>query len=84
VLSGKSLPEEEEPMITLKEDFMVKALFLSKEIILKQFVSDVLGIPMEEIFSVRISNPYLRKSYAQGKIMAGSASVSVSAYWILT
>ncbi len=54
-------------MITLKEDFMVKALLSSKEIILKQFLSDVLGIPMEEIRSVRIANPYLRKRYRRQK-----------------
>lgn len=54
-------------MITLKEDFMVKALFSSKEIILKQFISDVLSIPMEEIRSVRIANPYLRKRYRRQK-----------------
>lgn len=54
-------------MITLKEDFMVKALFSSKEIILKQFISDVLSIPMEEIRSVRIANPYLRKKYYRHK-----------------
>lgn len=54
-------------MITLKEDFMVKALFSSKEIILKQFISDVLEIPMEEIRSVRIANPYLKKRYRRQK-----------------
>ena len=54
-------------MITLKEDFMVKALLSSKEIILKQFLSDVLEIPMEEIRSVRIANPYLRKTYRRQK-----------------
>lgn len=54
-------------MITLKEDFMVKALFSSKEIILKQFISDVLSIPMEEIRSVRIANPYLKKKYYRHK-----------------
>ncbi len=72
-------------MITLKEDFMVKALFLSKEIILKQFVSDVLGIPMEEIFSVRISNPYLRKRYRRHKqgildillVLNGEAKINI-------
>ena len=42
------------------EDFMVKELF-RHEAIRKQFVSDVLDIPMEEIKSVRIMNPFLRK-----------------------
>ena len=40
-LSEKFLPEQEEQMITLKEDFMVKALLSSKEIILKQFLDKI-------------------------------------------
>lgn len=39
-----------------------------KEKIRKQFVSDVLDIPMEEIKSVRIMNPFLRKRYKRQKL----------------
>lgn len=49
------------------EDFMVKELF-RHEVIRKQFVSDVLDIPMEEIKSVRIMNPFLRKRYKRQKL----------------
>lgn len=49
------------------EDFMVKELF-RHEAIRKQFVSDVLDIPMEEIKSVRIMNPFLRKRYKRQKL----------------
>ena len=49
------------------EDFMVKDLF-RHEAIRKQFVSDVLAIPMEEIKSVRIMNPFLRKRYKRQKL----------------
>ena len=48
------------------EDFMVKELF-SHEEVRKQFVSDVLGIPIEEIKSVRILNPFLRKRHRKQK-----------------
>ena len=48
------------------EDFMVKELF-SHEKVCKQFVSDVLGIPIEEIKSVRILNPFLRKRHRKQK-----------------
>lgn len=49
------------------EDFMVKELF-RHEAIRKQFVSDVLAIPMEEIKSVRIMKPFLRKRYKRQKL----------------
>ena len=48
------------------EDFMVKELFRHEEV-RKQFVSDVLGIPIEEIKSVRILNPFLRKRHKKHK-----------------
>lgn len=54
-------------MITLKEDFMMKALFSSEETILRQFLCDVLEIGPAEIRSVRVLNPYLKKRYRRHK-----------------
>lgn len=45
---------------SLKADFAVKELF-AHEKVRKQFLSDVLGIPIAQIKSVRLTNPFLRK-----------------------
>lgn len=44
--------------ISAKEDFCSKEMF-STEIIRKGFISDVLNIPMKDIKSVRLMNPFL-------------------------
>ncbi|MGN0403486.1 MAG: hypothetical protein ACI4HQ_14680 [Acetatifactor sp.] len=49
-------------IIPAKEDFMAKEL-LNHEAVRRQFISDVLGIPMDEIKSVRIKNPFLGRSH---------------------
>ena len=41
---------------------MAKVL-LNHEAVRRQFISDVLGIPMDEIKSVRIRNPFLGRSH---------------------
>jgi len=51
---------------SLKADAAVKELF-AHEKVRKQFLSDVLGIPIEEIKSVRIVNPFLRKPFRKQK-----------------
>ncbi|MBP3206385.1 MAG: Rpn family recombination-promoting nuclease/putative transposase [Lachnospiraceae bacterium] len=48
--------------ISVKADFAFKELF-AIEIVRKQFISDVTGIPFERIMSVRIVNPFLRKHF---------------------
>jgi len=50
----------------LKADYAVKELF-AHERVRRQFLSDVLGIPMEQIKSVRIVNPFLRKLFRKQK-----------------
>lgn len=45
---------------SLKADFAIKELF-AHEKVRKQFLSDVLGIPIAQIKSVRLTNPFLRK-----------------------
>lgn len=53
-------------IISPKTDFCAKELFLH-ETIRKHFISDVTGIPLERIKSVRISNPYLSRRYQKQK-----------------
>ncbi len=51
---------------SLKADFVVKELF-AHETVRKQFLSDVLGIPVAQIKSVRLTNPFLRKLFRRQK-----------------
>lgn len=53
--------------ISLKTDYAFRELF-SYENIRKQFLSDALGIPLEEIRSVRVTNPYLWKRLRRQKL----------------
>jgi len=52
--------------ISVKADFAFKELF-GIEIVRKQFISDVTGIPFEQIRSVKVVNPFLRKRFARQK-----------------
>jgi predicted transposase/invertase (TIGR01784 family) len=51
---------------TLKADDAFKELFAHEQV-RKQFLSDVLEIPMEQIKSVRLTNPFLRKFFRRQK-----------------
>lgn len=53
-------------IVSLKCDYCFKEWF-SNETIRKYFISDVLDIPVENIRSVRIANPFLRKRYREQK-----------------
>ena len=53
--------------ISLKNDYAFKELF-THENIRKQFISDVLGIRMEHIKSIRITTPFLWKRYRMQKL----------------
>lgn len=53
-------------IISPKTDFCAKELF-AHETIRKYFISDVTGIRLEDIRSVRLSNPYLWKRYRKQK-----------------
>ncbi len=48
--------------ISLKADYVVKELFVHEKV-RKQFLSDILGIPIEEIKSVHMVNPFLRRLF---------------------
>lgn len=53
-------------IVSLKFDFSFKQLMLN-EAVRKYFISDVLGIPVSEIRSVRLSNPFLWRRYFRQK-----------------
>lgn len=53
-------------IVSLKYDFSFKQLMLNEEV-RRYFISDVLGIPVGEIRSVRLTNPFLWKRYARQK-----------------
>ena len=53
-------------LISLKADFAAKELF-AHEKVRKQFLSDTLGIPLKDIKSVRLLNPFLRRRYKRQK-----------------
>lgn len=54
--------EEDMKLVSLKTDYVFKEVF-SRENVRKQFLSDVLGIPLESIRTVRIANSFLLRQY---------------------
>lgn len=54
-------------IIPLKYDFCVKEV-MENETVRRYFISDVLGIPLSDIKSVRILNPFLWKRYKKQKL----------------
>lgn len=52
--------------VSLKYDFCIKEV-MENEIVRRHFISDGLGIPLEDIRSVRMMNPYLWKRYRSQK-----------------
>lgn len=55
-------------IIPLKYDFCVKEV-MENETVRTHFISDVLGIPLKDIKSVRILNPFLWKRYKKQKLV---------------
>lgn len=53
-------------IISLKYDFAFKHLFLNREV-RRHFISDALGIPLDEIREVRLANTFLWKRYWRQK-----------------
>lgn len=61
--------EQEDKMgkvVSLQYDFSFKHLFQNEEV-RKYFLSDVLGIPAEEIRSVRLVNTFLWRQFRRQK-----------------
>lgn len=53
-------------IVSLRQDFSFKHLFRNEEV-LRHFISDALGIPLEEIRSVRATNTFLWKRFKKQK-----------------
>lgn len=53
-------------IVSLRQDFSFKHLFRNEEV-LRHFISDALGIPLEEIRSVRPTNTFLWKRFKKQK-----------------
>ena len=53
-------------LVSLKYDYAFRELF-SHEGIRKQFISDVTGIPLEDIKAVRLTTPFLWRRYQKQK-----------------
>lgn len=53
--------------VSFKHDYAFRELF-SNENVRKQFLSDVLETPLEEIASVRVVSPYLRRRFRRQKL----------------
>lgn len=66
-------------IISPKSDVCAKELFANSTI-RKYFISDVTGIKIQDIKSVRLCNPYLWKRYRMQK--QGILDVLVSVFWI--
>ncbi len=64
--SGKMGSDTSKKLVSLKMDYAFKELF-SRENVRKQFLSDVLGIPLDKIKSVRITSPRLWKAFGGQK-----------------
>lgn len=47
----------------------------------KQFLSDVLGIPLEEIREVRVLTPFLWKRWARQKQGILDIALELNGYW---
>jgi len=54
-------------VISLKYDFCIKEV-MENEIVRRHFISDVLHIPLRDIKSVRIINPFLWRRYKKQKL----------------
>lgn len=54
-------------IIPLKYDFCIKEI-MENETVRRHFISDVLEIPLNDIKSVRIINPFLWKRYKKQKL----------------
>lgn len=52
--------------ISLRYDYSFKHLFRNEEV-RRHFISDALEIPLDEIKSVRLANPFLWKQYIKQK-----------------
>ena len=65
-------------IVSLKEDYVFKE-FMSNEVVRKYSLSATLGVPVEQIRSVRMMNTFLRRKWAAQKqgIAQGTGIINV-------
>lgn len=75
------LKKEGTPMgreiVSAKIDVVFKELFIRKEELLKNFISDVLDIPFENILKIVLTNPEIPSDFSDGKLVRLDLSVSL-------
>ena len=65
----------ERKIVSAKIDVVFKELFIRKKSLLKNFISDVLDIPFENILEVTLTNPEMPSDYSDGKLVRLDLSV---------
>ncbi|MDE5564068.1 MAG: Rpn family recombination-promoting nuclease/putative transposase [Oscillospiraceae bacterium] len=64
-------------IVSAKIDVVFKELFIRERSLLKNFISDVLDIPFENILDVTLTNPEMPSDYADGKLVRLDLSVKL-------
>lgn len=64
-------------IVSAKIDVVFKELFIRKEELLKNFISDVLDIPFENILKIVLTNPEIPSDFSDGKLVRLDLSVSL-------
>lgn len=65
----------ERKIVSAKIDVVFKELFIREKSLLKNFISDVLDIPFENILEVTLTNPEMPSDYSDGKLVRLDLSV---------
>lgn len=65
----------ERKIVSAKIDVVFKELFIREKSLLKNFISDVLDIPFENIMEVTLTNPEMPSDYSDGKLVRLDLSV---------
>lgn len=64
-------------IVSAKIDVVFKELFIRKEELLKNFISDVLDIPFENILKIVLTNPEIPSDFSDGKLVKLDLSLSL-------
>lgn len=67
----------EREIVSAKIDVVFKKLFIRERSLLKNFISDVLDIPFENILDVTLTNPEMPFDYSDGKLVRLDLSVKL-------
>lgn len=70
----------ERKIISAKIDVVFKELFVRGRNLLKNFISDILDIPLENILDITLTNPEIPSDYSDGKLVRLDLSVRLRNY----